>query len=308
MKTKRFIGVLLAAIMATGGFQAAIADSETKSLEAVHKIAPEVFEGQASQRRSPQTLKQGVLFTFENRGIALEVRDLRVEKSLGFRGAGYRVLTATDGIDYIPVAKSDGSVQTAAVLHSAESGEQLIFKLKIPKGATASLLEAGEVVILDPSGKMLAGISAPWALDDKGQAVETWYELAEGELIQHVEHRNRGFDYPIVADPWLGLDLYGWPSINIVSGQGYRINVTPTNWGVSFDGPGTWFAHRDEVVTKLGSQSWRWTTTIQEQFYCHIAGLPFSLPEYNMESWSPLVNWFASLTLYRCNPYSGSWF
>lgn len=308
MKTKRFFGLLLATVISMGGFQAAIADSQTRSLEAVQIVAPEVFDGQSNQRRSFQALRQGVLFASSNRGIELEVKDLQVEKSQSFRGASYRVLTGKDGIDYIPVTKSDGSVQTAAVINSAESSELLIFKLKIPKGATASLLETGEVVIIDLSGKMLAGISAPWALDYKGQAVETWFELAEGELIQHIEHQDRGFNYPIVADPWLGLDLYGWPSINTVSGQGYRINVTPTNWGISFDGPGTWFAHRDEVVTKLGSQSWRWTTTIQEQFYCHIAGLPFSLPEYNMESWSPLVNWFASLTLYRCNPYSGSWF
>ena len=31
-------------------------------------------------------------------------------------------------------------------------------------------------------------------------------------------------------------------------------------------------------------------------------GSPAGYPEYNMESWSPLVPWFQSLFLYRCNP------
>lgn len=306
MKTKRFLGVLLAAIISTGGFQAALGDSQTGTLEAIQKVAPEVFGGQLKQQRSSEPVKPGALFISNERGVALEVQDLKVEKSLSFRGASYRVLTGNDGIDYIPVAKSDGSVQTAAVLKSAESGEQLSFKLRIPKEATASILETGEVLILDPSGEMLAGISAPWAIDAAGKSVTTWFELTEGELIQHVDHQAKKHQYPIVADPWIGIDLYWNPYISFHS-QGYKINVTPTIWGAANKGPQTWFAHRDEVVTKLGSQAWRWTETIQEQFYCHIAGLPASLPEFNMESWSPLVNWFTSLTLYRCNPYSGSW-
>lgn len=85
------------------------------------------------------------------------------------------------------------------------------------------------------------------------------------------------------------------------------MNVVPTAWGQIWAGPALWWAHRDEVVTKLGSNSWRWTSTIQEQFYCHIAGLPLSLPEYNLESWRPFVGWAVSLAQYQCNPYEGGW-
>ncbi len=307
MKTKRFFGVLIVAIMSTGGFQGAIADPQTRSLEAIQRVAPEVFENQSNQRRSSQAIKPGSLFISNERGIELEVGDLEVEKSLGFNGATYRVLKGKDGIDYIPIAKSDGSVQTAAVLNSAGTSERLSFRFKIPADAVAIIVKTGEVVVLNSSGELVAGISAPWALDAKGKSVDTWFEVAEGELIQHVDHRDGTYEYPIVADPWLGVDLYGWPSITNVTGKGYKVNVTPTPWGQAMAGLGTWFAHRDEVVTKLGSQSWRWTNTIQEQFYCHIAGLPFSLPEYNLESWRPLVNWSISFPLYRCNPYSGGW-
>lgn len=308
MKTKRFFGLLLATVISMGGFQAALADTQTRSLEAVLRAAPEVFENQGRIGRPTQIEKQGRLFSSSERGLTLEVKNPKLEKMVQFRGANFRVISDAAGVDYIPVPKSDGSVQTAAVINSDESSDQLHFKLLIPAEATVSIIDTGEALILNASGTMLGGISSPWALDASGQTVDTWFEIVKGELIQHVDHKNGNYDYPIVADPWLGIDLYGYPYITTVSGKGYKVNVTPTAWGVSMAGPATWFAHRDEVVTKLGSASWRWTNTIQEQFYCHIAGLPLSLPEYNMESWSPLVNWFTSLTSYQCNPHSGTWY
>lgn len=302
MKTKRFFGLLLATVISMGGFQAAIADTQTRSLEAVLRAAPEVFENQGRIGRSTQIEKQGRLFSSSERGLTLEVKNPKLEKMVQFRGANFRVISDAAGVDYIPVPKSDGSVQTAAVINSDESSDQLHFKLLIPAEATVSIIDTGEALILNASGTMLGGISSPWALDASGQTVDTWFEILNGELIQHVAHKNGNYDYPIVADPWLGIDLYGEPNITTVSGKGYKVNVTPTAWGVTMAGLATWFAHRDEVVTKLGSQSFRWTDTIQEQFYCHIAGLPFSLPEYNLESWRPLVNWSISLPLYQCNP------
>lgn len=111
-----------------------------------------------------------------------------------------------------------------------------------------------------------------------------------------------------MADPWWGIDLYHSPYVSFES-KGYKINVTPTNWGTNIMNRGieTWWAHRDEVKTKLGGNAWRWTDSIQEQFYCHIRGVPASLPEYNMESWRPTINWLDSLVRYRCNPYDGYW-
>ncbi len=86
-----------------------------------------------------------------------------------------------------------------------------------------------------------------------------------------------------------------------------RLAVALRERGQTWAGPLIWWAHRDEVVSKLGSNAWRWTNTIQEQFYCHIAGLPFSLPTYNLESWRPFVGWAVSLAQYQCNPNEGGW-
>ncbi|MBF4993827.1 hypothetical protein ITX31_06845 [Arthrobacter gandavensis] len=71
-------------------------------------------------------------------------------------------------------------------------------------------------------------------------------------LVQVVDHEGGDFVYPIVADPWLGQDLYYTPYITTVS-QGYKVNVTPRSWGQQWAGPATWFAHRDVLSgRKLG--------------------------------------------------------
>ena len=104
-------------------------------------------------------------------------------------------------------------------------------------------------------------------------------------------------------------DLYYTPWVSFVS-SGYKINVNPTWWAGANSGPAylyMWWAHRDEVKSKLGSSSWRWTTTIQEQFYCHIGGFPAGLPTYNMESWRPWMGWEGQLVAYRCNYPEGYW-
>ncbi|MDQ4502038.1 DUF2599 domain-containing protein [Sinomonas sp. ASV322] len=108
-----------------------------------------------------------------------------------------------------------------------------------------------------------------------------------------------------MADPWLGADLYYQPWWYDANG-GWKVNVKPTLWGGANTAPSIWWAHRDEVRSKMGGAAWRWTTSIQEQFYCHLAGFPASLPEYNLESWRPAWNW-ATMAVYNCNYLEGGW-
>jgi hypothetical protein len=209
-----------------------------------------------------------------------------------------------DGSTTVPIPKNDGSVQIVTVLDSAAAPTAYRFALELPAGASIQEGENGAIAIVSKEGELVVGVSAPWAVDANGTAVPTRYEFDGATLTQVVDHASSAFAYPVVADPWLGIALYGSPSVTFPSG-GYSINVTPTAWGGSWSGVGNvgmWWAHRDEVVSKLGSSSWRWTTSIQEQFYCHIAGYPLGLPQYNMESWRPLVYWESSLVLYQCNP------
>lgn len=209
-----------------------------------------------------------------------------------------------DGSTTVPIPKTDGSVQIVNVIEGDTAPSAYRYELGLPEGVTAQRSEDGAIAIVSERGTLVVGIAAPWAVDAIGAPVPTRYELDGSTLTQVVEHASGGFEYPIVADPWLGIALYGNPTVTFPSG-GYSINVSPTAWGGSWSGVGNvgmWWAHRDEVVSKLGASSWRWTTSIQEQFYCHIAGYPLGLPQYNMESWRPLVYWETSLIAYQCNP------
>ncbi|UOD83135.1 DUF2599 domain-containing protein [Paenarthrobacter ureafaciens] len=203
--------------------------------------------------------------------------------------------------------KTDGSLQIATTILSADAPTTYEYALDLLPGSTLRTLESGTVEILDADGKFLAGVGAPWAKDASGKEIATHYEIVGSSLVQVVDHtKASNVLYPVVADPWFGIDLYYQPGVQFVS-QGYKINVYPTSWGTTYRYIDTWWAHRDEIVSKLGSQGWRWNNSIQEQLYCHIAGWPASAPEYNLESWRPTINWAESLTRYQCNPYDGKW-
>lgn len=288
--------------------------TQTKAIAAIEAVSPEsltnldVLANEDTVKARLHTPKNtAAIFSKRSTGVSLWAREIDKDAIDGSMGSSVAVLTSKDKVDIVPLAKTDGSVQTLLVFQSEKSAQNVAFNLDVPPDAQVALLPSGDIAVTSSNGSLLAGVAAPWAKDSQGRSVETWFEFADGVLTQHVAHSAHGYAYPIVADPWLGIDLYNKPYVTFET-KGYRINVKPTSWGSAWVGIGTWFAHRDEVVTKLGTQAWRWTATIQEQFYCHLAGYPLGLPEYNMESWSPLVPWQTSLTSYQCNPDKGTWY
>lgn len=210
-----------------------------------------------------------------------------------------------NGSTTVPVVKEDGSVQVVTVIDVVGAPTSYTYALDLPQGSRIDQEDEGGLLILGPEGEFLGGVAPAWAIDANGIPVATHYTVSGTEITQVVDHTSSAIQYPVVADPWLGVDLYYTPWVSFVS-KGYKINVTPRAWGVANAGLATWWAHRDEVKTKLGGSVWRWTNSIQEQFYCHIAGLPLSLPTYNMESWRPTMNW-ATQAPYNCNYPEGGW-
>lgn len=70
-----------------------------------------------------------------------------------------------------------------------------------------TLTETGVVVITDGAGNFAGGVAPAWAKDANGNAIATHYEISGDTLTQVVDHS--GTDaYPIVADPWLGIQLF----------------------------------------------------------------------------------------------------
>lgn len=67
--------------------------------------------------------------------------------------------------------------------------------------AGLSLESDGSVLGLDSKGNAIVTIPAPWAVDAKGAAVPTHYEVNGTVLTQVVEHTGGDWAYGITADP-----------------------------------------------------------------------------------------------------------
>lgn len=310
--------IVVMAVLGLGG--AAAADPRSETLDALLvRVAPEVranlYEDSSAPRGSeavtpatvPATSDQPITTHGEATDVSISLPGSAAVSEDSVAGVGVRVFDHGNGASSVPLVKDDGSVQILTIIDAAGAPEKYSYALEVTDGATLAVGEDGAVQITGADGKFVGGVAPAWAVDAKGAAVPTRFEVAGATLTQVIEHEAGQFSYPIVADPWLGQDLYGQPWVTLLYYGAYKVNVVPTAWGQVWAGPTLWWAHRDEVVTKLGSNSWRWTNTIQEQFYCHIFGLPFSLPEYNLESWRPFVGYALSLAQYQCNPPEGGW-
>ncbi|HYN47730.1 MAG TPA: DUF2599 domain-containing protein, partial [Candidatus Nanopelagicales bacterium] len=317
MKQRRYSALAVAVIglLAISPAAAVHADN-TETLDVLLvRVAPEVRENlyeDASASRGPNaeavtpatvplTADQPITTHGEATDVSIWLPGSAAASEGTVAGESVRVFDHRNGASSVPLVKDDGSVQILTIIAEAGAPEEYSYALGVPDGASLAVAKDGAVRITGADDEFIGGVAPAWAVDAKGAAVPTRYEVAGTTLTQVIDHDGGEFSYPIVADPWLGQDLYYTPWVSFVL-EGYKVNVTPTAWGVQMSAVLLLWAHRDEVVSKLGLNAWRWTNTIQEQFYCHVAGVPFSLWEYNMESWRPVVPWPVSLPLYQCNP------
>jgi len=320
---RRYSALAVAVIGLLAMLPAAAAQAEeSETLDALlMRVAPEVrenlyedssasrIEAEVTPATVPATSDQPITTHGEATDVSIWLPGSAAVSVHSVAGESVRVFDHDNGASSVPLVKNDGSVQILTIIDAAGAPVKYSYALDVPDGASLVADEDGAVQITGADGRFIGGVAPAWAVDAKGAAVPTRFEVTGTTLTQVIDHTVAEFAYPIVADPWLGQDLYGQPWITIINfgGGSWKVNVVPTAWGQTWAGPTLWWAHRDEVVTKLGSDSWRWTNTVQEQFYCHIAGLPFSLPEYNLESYRPFVGWAVSLAQYQCNPYEGGW-
>jgi len=303
------LGTSLAIALATSVVSGQVAFAESGPIDsaavAIETIAPEVIQDVTSGNlvgiEIPSSVSNDKIeFTQSEFNLSVELPGTAAKHESTLGGEVVDFWDIGGGSVMSPLAKEDGSLQILTVIESADSSTR--FEYNFDALGTFVLKKSGEGIIIESeSGEFIAGIAPAWAKDANGISVPTHYEIDGKTLIQVVEHSSSNFAYPIVADPWLGIALYGAISLNYYS-YGYKINLTPTSWGIANSGAAQWWAHVDEIKSRLGGNAWRWTNSIQEQLYCHLAGLPASLPQYNLESWRPTVNWATSLVSYQCNP------
>lgn len=199
------------------------------------------------------------------------------------------VTDAAESVLAEPILMEGGSALIAIVISEPVIDTAFRMSLVLPEGATASLAPDGSILIEKDNGAFVAGVATPWARDADGSEVPTSFELDGDSLVQHVDLSSVPDDaYPVVADPWAGHDLVSSAWVTSQGGSKYVINAVPTSWGEHYRGIATLESHLADLRADLGTNKSKVTSTIINQFYCHVVhGWLGGGATYNMESWRP---------------------
>lgn len=204
----------------------------------------------------------------------------------------------------VPVVLDDGSVAIHSVLHNAAAPTAYDYKIDLPTGATLQIdADNGGAIAFNENGAPVLFVAAPWATDANGRGVDTYYTVEGGTLTQHVAV-DAETAYPVVADPWLGVNLVaGWDWT--WTSSGWKLNVNPTAWARGYTGNPNWiqvgYAGWDELANRMiSSERARLNVSGQQQYVCHMGFAGFD-PQWNMELWKPakalVTQWIGS----QCN-------
>ena len=244
-------------------------------------------------------------FTGESIGIELPSE---------FTGAGEPAETgattyssASDDLG-LAVSVTESGVQLAAVIGSAEAPSDLTYGLNLPSGAQASVQSDGAVLITaDDEATLLGGIGIPWATDASGRSLATHYEIVGDTLVQTVETTPET-QYPVVADPYLFVDLISSASWVYHTGYGWTLQVAPTGWARANAGSYSVGVYDwNELYSKyknVGRGIKSNLGGLQDQLICHQQVVAIASPTkstWNLDEWRADVSYAATVNA-RCNP------
>ncbi|MDR0960102.1 MAG: DUF2599 domain-containing protein [Propionibacteriaceae bacterium] len=211
----------------------------------------------------------------------------------------------------VPVVKDDGSVQVNTIINSPEAPDRYPYNVSIPDDGTPSIGKNGEVVFTSSTGQFLGGITPPWAKDANGKSLPTWYEIEGYQITQVVDHSGLDVAYPVVADPWLGVDLFSYTGYNRKGGYLGQMTVSAklSAWGWSWYLSSTggmltilndgW----DELVSKRPQAASK--PTLRHQYECHVAfgaAVWLAGQHWDLEKARPdKPGWLTSALDHKCN-------
>lgn len=129
---------------------------------------------------------------------------------------GVVAYSGRDGSANAAIPTADG-VQLLTTIESRKAPTRYDYPVTLPQGGEIEVAQqnGGGAVVYDAEGKLTAVIPAPWAKDANGKDVRTHFTTDGKTLTQHVAHKAKGVQYPVVADPvvvWLPL-VIGWCAI-----------------------------------------------------------------------------------------------
>lgn len=213
----------------------------------------------------------------------------------------------------VPVAHEDGSLQILTVIESANAPTRYDYEISVPEGGAMTVIESGVVLITDAAGKFVGGVAPAWARDAAGNELSTSYEVKGNTLTQVIDH-SAAVEYPVVADPWLGIKLF--QNFSRTKEQGdwrYGAWVTPLGAVILGGGGGVGgYVAGQAVFRGAGWDEWKaiWSEvsnkpTLQQQYNCHVAASVYGLPftqDYNLERFrANRDNWVNGIQSHHCN-------
>jgi hypothetical protein len=192
----------------------------------------------------------------------------------------------SNGSTVTALVKEDASVQIAIVIESPNSSSAYPFELEVPAGATVADND-GLITISGKDGSFIGAVAPAWALDAAGNAVATHFKLSGTTLTQVVDLTDEATVFPVVADPWLGANLFGLLQVNR-NGRFKSQNVYSavlSTWGTAVyygaaQGGGIGAAAAGQVILRTAGWDELKTrlvganpaATLQQQYDCHVTG------------------------------------
>ena len=226
--------------------------------------------------------------------FAAQAKDATVEKS------GVVSYDNGNGSTTVPVVLNDGSVQINTIIENVNAPAEYAYPVSMPSGGKIQV-EQGGVSVLDADGGWVAGFLPAWAKDATGAPVATHYEVRGETLVQVVEHSRSNVQYPVVADPWLGVNLISrWWWTGSGNSRAVHIAVTPM-MGVVSEVIATQFGW-DEASSRIGAEIRK--ATYEQQFKCHALGkvvIFFDPGNWDLEVWRGTVPDFVRMIYSHCN-------
>lgn len=322
--------VALMAVAATPAFAETPAPTTDDYLEIVASISPESLastaEANSQDSENAEYFESEVFVSvpWQADDAAVLKGDLNeLQVKLPFSDVAADAILLQDGVTLfdngnssvtIPVARDDGSLQILTVIDSEEAPSRYDYRISVPTGGAMTLDEASGVVMIKDATGEFAGVVAPaWARDANGTDVTTKYEI-NGEILTQVIDHTSAAKYPVVADPWLGVQLFSNFSRDWYKNQ-YRHNafVTPLGAVILGGGGGVGgYLAGQAVFRGAGWSEWKARypgitakATNQQQYNCHVTASVYGLPftkDYNLEQVrANFPNWLPTVAKHRCN-------
>lgn len=324
------IGLVGFGSVAPAGAEDPSLDSE-QLLSVIEAVVPEVLENTVPPS---STAEEAAAFSTEQTEVTvprsaddeatLSGLDRELQISLPFADQASDAVITDEGIATfdnnngsatVPIVREDGSLQILTVIEGPEAPTRYDYEISVPEGGSMELIEGGAVLITDGDSNFVGAVAPPWAKDATGASLPTHYEV-EGETLTQVVEHSAGTDYPVVADPWFGIQLFfnftrgSWRGDFTYSGTvtvaGAAVLSGGGGIGGYFVGQAIFRANGwDEWRVRFGSDAMTNKATLKQQYDCHVAaglaGLPFTGP-YNLErAQTNRANWGSNVHIHRCN-------